>query len=172
MLNDREWKLIQGRGEGRPKVDGLKLHIPTAAAAPSFVLSCFVRARHKPWVRSASGVKCCDQSWRHCPDGRFWLRLSFSCPLRRRLVPPAQRTTSDGNRNFAFFAPSHLQCPDWSAHSCVPINLICLKRQTYRFLCSFLVRSWLLQHFWCHFMGSFRNVAAISRSPQVVHCKK
>lgn len=35
-------------GGGRPKVDGLKLHIPTAAASPSFVLSCFVCARHKP----------------------------------------------------------------------------------------------------------------------------
>lgn len=48
VLNEREWKLIQGRREGRPKVDGLKLHILTAAASPSFVLSCFVCAHHKP----------------------------------------------------------------------------------------------------------------------------
>lgn len=35
-------------GERRAKVDGLKLHISPAAASPSFELSCFVCAGHKP----------------------------------------------------------------------------------------------------------------------------
>lgn len=45
-----EWRLIQGKREGRAKVDGLELHISPAAASPSFELSCFVRACHKPRV--------------------------------------------------------------------------------------------------------------------------
>ena len=168
MLNDREWKLIPERREGRPKVDRLKLHIPTAAASPSFVLSCFVCARHKPWVEVSLRRKV--------------LLLILKTLTRRPVGPSPQLLLSTEAASGSSCTEVNLRPHPWFRfpHTITPPVTLLIDSQ----LCAHQfhlaqpadaqgpISDCFCYPFGCHFIVSFKHVAAKSYSFQLVHCKK